>query len=120
MATLSRRPLSGSTNGRLVAVAATATPGTLLHTGATGTDDWDEVYLWAANVSTSDVLLTIEHGGTGTANEVKFLIPAQVGLVELGGKLMIQNGLVVRAYAGSANVINISGYVNRITAMVGY
>lgn len=117
MATISRIPLSGSTNGRMVQVAATATPGTLLHTGVTGTTDWDEVYLWAANTGTSDVLLTVEHGGTGTANEVKFVIPGQVGLVELGGKLMIQNGLIVRAYAATGSVINISGYVNRIASV---
>jgi len=28
----------------------------------------------------------------------------------------LQNGLIVRAFAGTTNVININGYVNRITA----
>jgi hypothetical protein len=46
MPTFSRQLLSGSTNGREIPVAATATPGTLLHTGVTGTTAFDEVYLW--------------------------------------------------------------------------
>lgn len=60
------------------------------------------------------MLLVVQHGGTTTADEIDFVIPAQVGLVELGGRLMIQNGLIIRAYAGNANVINIFGHVNRI------
>lgn len=114
MASITRQALSGSTNGRAIQVAATASLGTLLHTSVAGTSSFDEIYLFAVNNSASDVLLTIEHGGTGAANEIKFTIPAQVGLVDLGGRLILQNGLVIRAYAGTTNVINISGYVNRI------
>jgi hypothetical protein len=115
MASISRQLLSASTNGRPIQVAATSSTGTTIHTAVTGTTSIDEVHLWAVNNSTSDVLLTIEHGGTGEQNEIKFLIPAQVGLVELGGKLVLQNGLLIRAYAGTTNVLNISGYVNRIS-----
>jgi len=116
MATISRQLLSASTNGRGVAVAATTSPGTIIHTAPAGTTSMDEVYLYAANIGTADVLLVIQHGGTSTSDEVDFTIPAGVGLVEIGGRLMIQNGLVVRAYAGDANVINIFGHVNRIVA----
>jgi len=115
MASISRQLLSASTNGRPIQVAATSSTGTTIHTAAAGTTSIDEIHLWAVNNSTLDVLLTIEHGGTGAQNEIKFLIPAQVGLVELGGKLVLQNGLLIRAYAGTTNVLNISGYVNRIS-----
>ena len=115
MASISKQLLSGSTNGRLIQVAATATPGTLLHTAQSGTAGVDEVYLWAVNTSTSDVLLTIEYGGVGTTNEIKFTIPAQVGLVDIVAKQLLQNALVIRAYAATTAVINIGGYVNRLT-----
>lgn len=115
MASISKQLLSGSTNGRMVQVAATATPGTLIHTAVSGTASIDEIILYAVNTSASDVLLTIEYGGTGTSNEVKFTIPGQVGLVDLGSKFVLQNGLVIRAYAATGSVINIGGYVNRIT-----
>lgn len=114
MASITKQLLSGSTNGRMVQVTATASTGTLLHTAVAGTSSIDEVVLYAVNTSASDVLLTIEYGGTGTANEVKFTIPAQVGLIDLGSKFVLQNGLTIRAYAGTGSVINVGGYVNRI------
>jgi hypothetical protein len=100
----------------MIQVAATSSTGTLVHTAVSGTADIDEIILYAVNTSSSDVLLTVEYGGTGTANEVKFTIPGQVGLVDLGAKFVLQNGLVLRAYAGTTNVINVGGYVHRITA----
>jgi hypothetical protein len=45
MATFSKLVLSGSTDGRMVLVAATATLGTTIHT-AHATDQ-DEIWLWA-------------------------------------------------------------------------
>jgi hypothetical protein len=114
MASISKQILSGSTNGRLIQVTATASTGTTIHTAVAGTSSIDEVYLWANNTSASAVLLTIEYGGTGTANEVKFTIPAQVGLVDIVTKQLLQNSLVIRAYAATGSVINVGGYVNRI------
>ena len=52
--------LSGSTNGKPIAVAATATPGTLVHSAVDGTASYDEVYIWASNVTASVATLTIE------------------------------------------------------------
>ena len=47
MATFSRVLLSGGTSGAPIPVAATATPGTLIHTAVAGATSFDEVYLWA-------------------------------------------------------------------------
>lgn len=115
MATFSKLPLSGSTNGRMIPVAATATAGTLIHTAVAGSSSMDEVWIYAVNSSTSSVKLTIEYGGT-TANtdHIEITISGESGLVLIIPGLILQNGLVVRAFAGTANVINIGGYVNRI------
>ena len=116
MATYSKIPLSGSTNGRQIAVAATATAGTLIHTAVSGTSSLDEIWIYAVNSSTSAVKLTLEWGGT-TANtdHIELTITGESGLVLVTPGLILQNGLVVRAFAGTTNVINLSGYVNRLS-----
>ena len=115
MPTYSKIPLSGSTNGRGIAVAATATPGTLIHTATSSTTFEDEIWLYAMNTSTSGVKLTVEVGGTSTSDQIELTIAPEAGLVLVSPGLVLQNSLVVRAFAGSANVINIFGYVNRIS-----
>lgn len=119
MATYSRQLISGSTNGRAVKVAATATPGTTVHTAVAGTTNFDEIYLWVTNTSTSDVALTIEFGGVTDPDDLVLkgvIIPAKMGLWPIITGLVLNNALVVRAFAGTANVLLIGGYVNRITA----
>ena len=116
MATYSKIPLSGSTHGRMIAVAATATAGTLIHTATSSATNIDEVWIYAVNSSTSAVKLTLEWGGT-TANtdHIEITISGESGLVLISPGLILRNSLVVRAFAGTTNVINISGYVNRIS-----
>ena len=53
MATYSRILLSGSTSGKPIPVAATSTPGTAVHTAVSGSTGFDELYLWASNVTLS-------------------------------------------------------------------
>ena len=43
MATFTKTLLSGSTNGKAILVAATATPGTTIHTAVAGTSSLDEM-----------------------------------------------------------------------------
>lgn len=115
MATFSKIDLSGSTDGKQIAVAATATAGTLIHTAQSGTAGIDEIWMYATNPTSSAVLLTIEYGGTTTADQIRVTIPSQSGLTVVVPGLVLHNALVVRAFAATANAINISGYVNRIT-----
>jgi hypothetical protein len=116
MSTFSKLPLSGSTNGRQILVAATATAGTLLHTAVSGTTSLDEIWLYAVNTSTSAVKLTVEYGGVTAPNDhIELTISGESGLVLVCPGLVLNNGLVVRAFAGTTNVIAISGYVNRIS-----
>lgn len=117
MPSYSRQLLSGSTNGREIPVAAVATPGTLLHTALPGSTGFDEVYLWASNVTGAAATLTIEWGGVTDPGDhmVKQLsIPANSPPIPIATGQVLNNGLVVRAFSGTASAINISGYVNRI------
>lgn len=115
MATFSKRFLSGSTNGRGIKVAATATPGTLIHTAVAGTTNMDEVWLYVYNSHSAIVQLTIEWGGVTVPDDhIKVSIPAQQGLLLVAPGLILQNELAVRAFAGTADVLVITGFVNRI------
>lgn len=117
MATFSKQLLSGSTNGKAIKVAATATAGTLIHTAASGTSTIDEIWLYAHNTSSAAVKLTIEWGeATAPDGHIEINIGAEgTGMVLVAPGIPLQNSLVVRAFAGTANVINIFGYVNRIS-----
>lgn len=117
MASISKLLLSGSTNGRFIRVTGTSTAGAnLIHTAVSGTSNIDELHIFATNYHASDVTLTVEYGGTGANNEVKFVLPPNVGLIEIIPSFLLQNGLVVKAYASVGSVINVGGFVNRITA----
>ena len=119
MATYSKVTLSEATTGVPIKVVATASSGTTIHTTGTSSTVEDEIWLYAYNSHSSAVLLTIQYGGTATPdNDIKISIPTQAGLTLVIPGLILTgdgtNGLVVRAYAGTTNVITISGYVNRI------
>jgi hypothetical protein len=115
MATFSKQILSGSTNGKQIKVAATATAGTTIHTAhATALD---EIWIYAFNSSASSVKLTIEYGeATAPDGNIEVTVLPEAGLVTIIPGLILTNSLVVKAFAGTTNVIMLSGYVNRITA----
>jgi hypothetical protein len=118
MATFSKTILSGSTDGKQIKVAATATAGTLIHTGDTATSTLHEVWLYAVNTSASDVKLTIEWGGAASPDDhIEYTVKAENGLYLVVPGLLIKGNataLTVRAFAATANVVCISGYVNVI------
>jgi len=114
-----KRKLSGSTDGKPIKVTSTETSGAvIIHTSVAGTTDgtYDEIWLWAYNSHTSNLLLTIEFGGVNVPDEnICVTIPSQSGLVPIVPGLILQNGAAVKAFAASANLITISGFVNSIT-----
>lgn len=115
MSTFSKIALSGSTNGKQILVAATSTPGTTIHTAVAGATDFDEIWIYATNNHTTSVNLTLEWGGTTSPNDlIQMAIPSKTGLYLLVPGLVLQNGLIVRAFAGVTNVVSVSGWVNRI------
>ena len=119
MATFTKVQLSGSTGGRGIKVAATATPGTTIHATGTSATTLDEVWLYAHNTSASAVVLTIEWGGVTSPDDlIKLTIPAQSGLtLVVPGLLLAGDGSVartIRAFAATTNVVIVSGYAHRI------
>jgi len=102
----------------MIKVVATATAGTTIHTAVAGTTvgTFDEIWLYAVNSDTTARKLTIEYGGVASPDDLlELTIPAESGLVLVVPGLILQNSLVVRAFAAAANVVMIGGYVNAIT-----
>lgn len=117
MATYTKTLLSGSTNGKGIKVVQTATAGDTIHTAVAGTSDLDEIWIYCVNSSASNVKLTLEWGeATAPEGNIEVTIPAESGLTLVTPGLLLQNGLIVKAFAGTANVLLIHGFVNRITA----
>jgi hypothetical protein len=119
MATYSKLVLSGSTDGRAIKVAATATPGTTIHTASSTDTHYDEIWIYAQNTDLTDRKLTIEWGGTSSPDDlIEITIPAESGLTLVAPGLVLKGNatpLVVKAFAATTNVVNIHGYVNRIS-----
>lgn len=118
MAGVSKSKLSGSTDGRPILVTATASPGTLIHTSVTGTTagTFDEIWLYATNGNTADLVMTIELGGVAGSDAIIQTIPFKNGRYLVIDGAILQNGTIVRCYAGTGSVSSISGFVNTITA----
>ena len=120
MATFSKVLLSGSTGGRQIKVVATTSTGTTIHATGTSSSTIDEVWLYATNYDTTDRLLTIEFGSTTNPDDrIAQTIKAQSGLVlVVAGLPLTGTGAAARtitAFCGTANVVMLSGYINRIT-----
>ena len=117
MATAKKRLLSGSADGKPVKVVATATAGTAIHTAVAGqtAGTVDEIWLWAQNNHSTNVVLTIEFGSADTEDNIIVTIPFKSGLVPVVPGLPLQNGATVKAFAAAADVISIHGFINSIT-----
>ena len=118
MATFTKEVLSGSVQGRPVDVTDAVSPGTVIHTTGVAADETDEVWLYAANNDPygDDLLLTIEFGGTTTADTIAVEVPFEDGLTLLVPGLPLtgdgSSGAEVRAFGPAG--LSVSGYVNRI------
>lgn len=121
---VTRLILSGSSDGQMIPVAATATPGTLIHTAVantSGAGTIDELHLWVSNVTGGAATLTIEWGGTTSTADLMtaaYSVAANSAPVKIVDGQVLQGGLVIRAFSGTANALNISGYVNRIARTI--
>lgn len=92
--------------------------GTTIHQTTTTSTTLDEVWLYAYNSDISPRLLVIQYSGsTYIDDDIKITIPPQSGLtLVVPGLILANSGSAnfIYAYASAANVITISGYVNRI------
>ena len=122
MATFSKlalQPAGTTGTGLGIKVAATATAGTAIHTASATSTTIDEIWLYAVNSSASSVKLTIEWGQADAPDgNIEVTVLPEAGLVTVIPGLLLQGNAtakVVRAFAGTANVIVLHGFVNRIT-----
>lgn len=117
---LALQPAGTTGTGLGVKVAATTTPGTAIHTASATATTIDEVWLYAVNSSASSVKLTIEWGeATAPDGNIELTVTAESGLVLVIPGLLLQGNAtpkVIKAFAGTTNVIVLHGYVTRITA----
>jgi hypothetical protein len=75
------------------------------------------VTLYATNVTTSVATITLEWGGVTDPGDhlVKALaIQPNSSPVMIAAGVPIQNGLLVKAFSGTASAINITGKVTRV------
>lgn len=109
--------LSGSTNGRGVVVTSiTAASGNVLHTTVTGAGAsvFDEVYVYAMNLTTVARKVVVNAGGTATGDRIRLTLPSSSGgLFLMVPGLRYNGGVTLRAYATSASKVSMHGYVNR-------
>lgn len=120
MATFSKQILSGSTNGRGIGVVATATTGTTIHATGISATTIDEIWLYANNIHSSAVTLTVEFGGTTITSDLiqQSIAATPSGLVLICAGLILRGtgsaATTVTAFASVASKIEIFGFVNRI------
>tara|TARA_R110000824_G_scaffold17134_11_gene69988 strand:+ start:2142 stop:2495 length:354 start_codon:yes stop_codon:yes gene_type:complete len=114
MSTISKELLSGSTNGMPISLTTSVTSGAVtIHTAVSGTTDIDEVWLWAVNIHTAAITLTLEVGTTDEDQHIKAVIQPNESVLVCPG-LALQNAKVIKGFASTANVCNIFGYANRL------
>ena len=120
MATFTKKQLSGGGDDGLgITVVATATAGTLIHTCSATAAEFDEIWLYAANIHSSAVTLTVEFGGVSVTKDIiqQSIAATPSGLVLVCAGLIVKGNAtakVIRAFAGTASKIEIFGFVNRI------
>ena len=109
---LTKIKLSGSTDGKNIKIAATATAGTLVHTAHA--TDLDEIYINACIPGATAKWITVEWGeATDPDGLTKLTIPAAVGWVPVVEGKLLTNSLVVRIFAETTNLVMVDGYVLR-------
>ena len=114
MAAYQKIVLSGSVDGLGIILPAVASPGTLIHTAGAGIVNTDEIWLYVTNNHTANLALTIQFGGLATNYLTQLTVPFKQGQYLVIPGFILRNGLVVRAYAQTANLLSITGWVNRI------
>ena len=120
MATFNKAKLSGSTDGLPIKVTGTSTAAAVtVHTAVAGTTagTFDEIWIYANNTSATAAKLTIEYGtATAADGNIELTVAAESGLILVIAGLILQNSRVVKAFAATADVLLLTGYVNAITA----
>ena len=115
MPTYTKAPLSSAISGQQIQITGSGiTQLTTIHTPVASA--YDEVWLYATNIGSTNVELVLTWAHTGTSAQMFATIPYKAGRsLIIDGKLLSGTANSVKAYAASGNAINIDGFVNRIT-----
>jgi hypothetical protein len=107
---------TGSTNGRLISVVATGSPGTTLHQVSAVAGVLDDIMIQATNTGTDIEILTIGWGAETADSQIIVPVPPQDGFtlaVSRGSRLT--NNLTVTAWATTTAKVNCLVTVERYT-----
>ena len=119
MTTYSKVALSGSTNGKAIAVAATSIgSGTTIHQVANQTSTpGDLVTLYAVNINTTPETLVVNWGEASptSANTLTITLGVNVGPVLVTSDWPLNNNLTITAATTTASKVLIYGSANRLT-----
>jgi hypothetical protein len=117
MATAVKRDFSALDHGAGIEIIQTSTPGDLIHTAVASTTagTFDEIWIWAQNNHTADVVLTIEFSSHDHAQNIICTLPSKSGLVLVVPGLILQDTLDINAFAATTAVVTLFGFVNEIT-----
>jgi hypothetical protein len=117
--TFLKLPLSASVDGKRILIVGTGSGvATSIHTATSDPSSTDEVWLYAYNDSTSSLSCTVMWGGTTEPDDVsRISLASQAGRILIIDGQLIQNGLIVKAYAQVPNKVTVDGFINRITTV---
>lgn len=122
MATFTKGLLSGTLADDGQAFSVTTSHDTF-HTGPSVATSYDEVWVYAANADSTDHEIIVgwgDSGGTDTAHQIRLTITASTGSVLVIPGLILKGNAttapVVTAMCTTAGKVNLTGYVNHITA----
>lgn len=118
MTTYTKKYLSASTDGMAVVVAATASPGTLLHAGSNNDAVTQEVWLYLSNYDSVPHNVTVQVGAVNASNSINVVVMPYQGLLAVVAGLILKGNSStvrnVRAYADSASKVAAYGFINEI------
>ena len=120
MPSFSKIPLSTTSIGAGILLTSSGLPGIKIHETQNNGTDLDELWLYANNTGSSDSILSLSWGATGTSSVI-----GPVNVQAYAGPTLISPGLILQGSGSSSSVvygtssvpsgINIYGYINRIT-----
>ena len=114
MATYTKVILSGSTAGEPIDLSSTSAE-TTIHTAANASSTLDEIWLWAANTTTTNQMLRVQYNSTLATKRAQQTIPAQGGWILVCPGVIMSSGVITALSTATASDVHIMGYVNRIS-----
>jgi cyanophycinase-like exopeptidase len=117
--TFSKIAPSGSSYGKGIKITGTSAGASVtFHTAINSGSSYDEIWLYVFNSDTASHVVTVDFGGqTVPDNNIVLTVQPKAGLVCVVPGLILGGAasLVVDAFADAANVVTMTGFVNRIT-----